>query len=476
MSIRIYNTATRAKEDFAPQQPPRVTMYNCGPTVYDFFHVGNARNFVVVDAIRRHLEHRGYQVKFVQNFTDVDDKIINRANETGEAWDTLAKRFTDAYFRNADALGVRRADVHPCATQHIPQQIRLVEQLIDKGLGYSSGGDVYYRVRAFSGYGELSGKNVDDLQEGARVSVGEQKEDALDFTLWKAAKPGEPFWESPWGKGRPGWHLECSAMSMEHLGETIDIHSGGVDLIFPHHENERAQSTGATGKQFVKYWLHNGFLTIDKQKMSKSLGNFFTIDQVLEKYDPATVRFYLLSAHYRHPLDYSEVALEEAKSATARIREAVVTAEKLTGKKSKTSAPGEAIEQIARILAEFDESMDDDFNTQRALGAVFEAVSLLNEARQKLSGGAPAAAESADAFSSIIHTLLERLGLDHLLFDSSAAGQHELTGHLIELLIRTRQLAKENKQYKLADTVRDELATLGIRLQDHPTGTIWLKD
>jgi cysteinyl-tRNA synthetase len=476
MSIRIYNTATRAKEDFAPQAPPRVSMYNCGPTVYDFFHVGNARNFVVVDAIRRHLEYRGYQVKFVQNFTDVDDKIINRANESGEAWDKLAKRFTDAYFRNADALGVRRADVHPCATEHIPQQIARVEQLIERGLAYAKDGDVYYRVRGFSGYGELSGKNIDDLQEGARVSVGEQKEDALDFALWKSAKPGEPFWESPWGNGRPGWHLECSAMSMQHLGETIDIHSGGVDLIFPHHENERAQSVGATGKPFVKYWLHNGFLTIDKQKMSKSLGNFFTIDQVLEKYDPATVRFYLLSAHYRHPLDYSESALEEAKSATGRIREAVTTAEKLlAGTAAGAAAP--ATENLARIERDFDEAMDDDFNTQRALGLIFEAVTLLNEARQQMAKAAQGAAEQVQAAISTIRRLLQRLGLDDLMFASAAAGgQDDLAEKLIELLIRTRQVAKENKQYKIADSVRDELAALGIRLQDHPTGTIWLKD
>ncbi len=470
MTIRIYNTATRTKEIFEPQNPDLVTMYNCGPTVYDFFHVGNARNFVVVDAIRRHLQHRGYNVKFVQNFTDIDDKIINRANENGEPWNELAERFTEAYFRNADALGVQRADVHPKATEHIPQQIALVESLIEKGMAYEKNGDVYFRVRRFDSYGALSGKNIDDLLEGARVDVGESKEDPLDFALWKSAKPGEPSWDSPWGKGRPGWHLECSAMSMEHLGETIDIHSGGVDLVFPHHENERAQSCGCTGKPFVRYWVHNGFLTIDKQKMSKSLGNFFTIDQVLERYDAASVRFYLLSAHYRHPLDYSDVALEEAKSATHRIKEAIVTAEKVLG--INPGAPADT-ELTNKLRAAFDESMDDDFNTQRAIGSLFEAVNHLNELRQKATKGEVVIAE-AEALVNLLHELLDRLGLKGIMFQ--AADDSALTDGLVDLLINARKKAKEAKQYQLADFIRDELGNLGIRLQDHPAGTIWLKD
>ncbi len=475
MTIRIFNTANRAKEDFAPQNPDMVTMYNCGPTVYDYFHVGNARNFVVVDAIRRHLEHRGYKVKFVQNFTDIDDKIIKRANENNEPWDKLAARFTEAYFRNADALGVRRADVHPKATEHIPEQIALVEKLIANGLAYEKNGDVYYRVRAFDSYGALSGKNIDDLLEGARVDVGDVKEDPLDFALWKAAKPGEPFWESPWGLGRPGWHLECSAMSMHHLGETIDIHSGGADLVFPHHENERAQSCGCTGKPFVKYWMHNGFLTIDKQKMSKSLGNFFTIDQVLERFEAAVVRFYLLSAHYRHPLDYSEQALEEAKSGLGRIREAVVTAEKLLGPQQENAGAAESVngEKIQPLRDQFDEAMDDDFNSQRAIGIIFEAVSALNEERQKFTKGDAEAAARGGAYVALIHELLDRLGLDALMFE--ATNDAGLTDGLVELLIETRKKAKEAKQYQLADFIRDELGNLGIRLQDHPGGTIWLK-
>lgn len=473
MTIRLYNTAERAKVTFEPQNPELVTMYNCGPTVYDYFHIGNARNFVAVDAIRRHLMRRGYKVKFVQNFTDIDDKIINRAKENNEPWDKLAERFTEAYFRNADALGVLRADAYPKATEHIPQQIAMVEKLIEKGLAYEKNGDVYFRVRKFDSYGALSGKNIDDLMEGARVDVGDSKEDPLDFALWKAAKPGEPSWDCPWGKGRPGWHLECSAMSKEHLGDTIDIHSGGIDLIFPHHENERAQSCGCSGKTFVKYWIHNGFLTIDKEKMSKSLGNFFTIDQVLERYDPATARFYLLSAHYRHPLDYSETALEDAKSAVTRIREAVTTAEKLIKSSTENSTSADATSKIAELETAFDEAMDDDFNTQRAIGSIFEAVTLLNEERQKSAKGDKEADGNATGYIALIHRLLEYLGLDTLMFESTEdAG---LTDSLVELLIETRKQAKANKQYQLADFVRDEMGKLGIRLQDHPTGTIWLK-
>lgn len=479
MTIRIYNTATRTKEEFLPQSAPHVSMYNCGPTVYDYFHVGNARNFVVVDTIRRHLKYRGYQVKFVQNFTDIDDKIIKRANENNEPWNELAERFTEAYFRNADALGVQRADAHPKATEYIQEQIQLVENLIAKDLAYAVGGDVYFRIRNFQSYGALSGKNIDDLQEGARVDVGEQKDDPLDFTLWKSAKPGEPSWESPWGLGRPGWHLECSAMSMAHLGETIDIHSGGIDLIFPHHENERAQSCGCSDKPFVKYWVHNGFLTIDKQKMSKSLGNFFTIDQVLEKFEPAIVRFYLLSAHYRHPLDYSDVALEETRSAVQRIREAVSTTEKLIKNAEAGPETAAATEKLVQLRALFDEAMDDDFNTQKAIGSIFETVTLLNQSKQEFvkNGSKSESAADCRAAITLIHDLLDRLGIDQLLFAEDSGGNNsQLTDDLVNLLIETRKQAKQAKQFQLADFVRDELGRLGIRLQDHPTGTIWLKD
>ncbi len=490
MSLKIYNTATRSKEDFAPLHPPAVTMYNCGPTVYDYFHIGNARNFVVVDTVRRYLIFRGYDVRFAQNFTDIDDKIINRSAERGEAWDHLAQRFTDYYFQMAEALGVMRADIHPKATDHIPHMIALIQQLEAKGLAYARGGDVYYRVRAFDSYGKLSGRNVDDLLEGARVDVtADQKEDPLDFALWKAAKPGEPSWESPWGPGRPGWHIECSAMSMHHLGETIDIHSGGIDLVFPHHENERAQSEGSTGHEFVRYWLHNGFVTRDAEKMSKSLGNFFTINEVLEKYPAASVRFALVSAHYRHPIDYSETALKEASAAIARIREAVQTVEKLLG--SNSPAPGATEKQQADAALEaFTTGMDDDFNTQRAIGVIFETVATLNEVRKGMSSGAPeeaaAARRTCAALAAVIHTMLEPLGLDALIFNAgneaastdanATGGDTAQMGKLIDLLIEARAMAKSAKQFALADHIRDQLAAMNIRLQDHPTGTIWLRD
>lgn len=472
MGIKVYNTATRQKEDFAPQNPPTVTMYNCGPTVYDYFHIGNARNFVSADIVRRYLKFRGYNVRFVQNLTDIDDKIINRAREKNVAWNELAEQFTGEYFKAAGLLGIEKADEHPKATDHIPHMQQLILKLMERGLAYAKGGDVYFRVREFKSYGELSGKNVDDLLEGARVDVGEDKEDALDFALWKSAKPGEPTWDSPWGPGRPGWHIECSAMSICHLGETIDIHSGATDLIFPHHENERAQSMGATGKPFVKYWLHNGFLTINKEKMSKSLGNFFTINEVLEKFPPDAVRFYLMSAHYRHPLDYSDAGLTEAQSAVARIREAVTTAEKIA------RMPGEVDKSAAQPYHDaFVEAMDDDFNTPKAMGVIFDAVSELNEKRQQLARqeAAPLATHIRGLIT-VIHELLDVLGLDKMIFAAEEQGAHaHLNEQLIQLLIDARTLAKKNKQFQMADHIRDELANLGIRLQDHPSGTIWLK-
>jgi len=484
MALLIYNTATRRKETFEPFKPPTVLMYNCGPTVYDYFHIGNARNFVVVDTIRRYLEFVGYRVRFVQNFTDIDDKIIKRANETGEPWDKLAERFINEYFKAADALGIQRATVHPRATEHIPQMIEVIQRLIDRGLAYVVDGNVYFRVRGFQHYGELSGKNVDELEEGARVEIEENKEDPLDFAVWKAAKPGEPSWESPWGLGRPGWHIECTAMALTHLGETIDIHSGGSDLIFPHHENERAQSMGVTGKPFVRYWLHNGFLTINREKMSKSLGNFFTINEVLAKYPPAVVRFYLLSAHYRHPLDYSDAALEEARSAVGRIREAVLSAEKLFDLMDPAVAPPSEAEpsaEVARFETAFSQAMDDDFNTQRALAAVFEAVADLNAWRLQLAQDPhnPSLAADVAGLINLIRRLLAVLGLDALIFADGKTEKPQdvrMAEELVDLLVRVRKMAREQRQFALADFIRDELAKMGIRLQDLPSGTIWLRE
>lgn len=484
MTLQIYNTASRRKELFEPLHPPAVTMYNCGPTVYDYFHVGNARNFVVVDTIRRYLEFSGYRVRFVQNFTDIDDKIIKRAQETGESWDKLAERFIGEYYKAADALGILRATVHPRATDHIPHMVALIEKLIERGLAYVADGSVYFKVRAFGSYGALAGKDIDELEQGARVEPEEHKLDPLDFALWKAAKPGEPSWESPWGPGRPGWHIECSAMALTHLGEVIDIHSGGCDLVFPHHENERAQSMGATGKPFVRYWLHNGFLTINREKMSKSLGNFFTINEVLAKYHPSIVRFYLLSAHYRHPLDYSDAALDEAKSAVNRIREAVVSAEKLFDLMDPAIAPPSEAEpsmEVARFESAFTDAMDDDFNTQRALAVIFEAVADLNAWRLKLAAEPrnPALAADVAGLTNLIHRLLGVLGLDDLIFgDRRTRTETEaiLVEQLVDLLVRVRKMARQQKQFQLADLIRDELSKLGIRLQDLPSGTIWVRD
>jgi cysteinyl-tRNA synthetase len=465
-------------------------MYNCGPTVYDHFHLGNARNFVVMDVIRAHLGYRGYRVIFVQNFTDIDDKIIRRAAEQNEPWDHLARRFEEVYFRNAERLGIRRADIHPRATEHIPQMIALIETLMEKGLAYAAGnGDVYYSVRSFRDYGKLSGRNPDDLLDGARVEPGESKRDPLDFALWKGAKPGEPSWDSPWGKGRPGWHLECSAMAMHHLGPTVDIHSGGTDLIFPHHENECAQSCGATGKQFARYWVHNGFLTRNDEKMGKSLGNFFTIDEVLGRWEAAAVRLFLLSAHYRSPLEFSGEALDNATSAVHRIRAALQTASKLLGihlpdSGAPVNAPENIDSDLAVIRDEFDRAMDDDFNSQGAIGQLFRVVSLLNERRQKAASGGGSKCLTEAAAQLVAH-FLDRLGLYGLIVapreSSEGSNNGELAGgafadQLLDLLVEVRAEARKAKQFAIGDRIRDRLAELGVRLQDHPTGTIWLKD
>ncbi|HOB20889.1 MAG TPA: cysteine--tRNA ligase, partial [Candidatus Atribacteria bacterium] len=317
--MKLYNTLTRKKEDFVPLVPGEVRMYSCGPTVYNYFHIGNARPFIIFDVFRRYMEYKGYKVTFVQNFTDIDDKMINRANEEGITVKELADRFIDEYFKDADALGIRRATVHPRATEHIEDIIRFIERLIEKGLAYVAGGDVYYNTAAFESYGKLSGQSLEDLELGARVEINEDKRNPMDFALWKSQKPGEPAWESPWGMGRPGWHIECSVMATKYLGETIDIHSGGQDLIFPHHENEIAQSEGASGKPFARYWLHNGYINVDNRKMSKSLGNFFTVRDISKQFDLEVVRLFMLSSHYRNPINFSDELLRQAQSALERL-------------------------------------------------------------------------------------------------------------------------------------------------------------
>ena len=517
MPLHIYNTLDRKKELFVPLDPAgkRVTMYNCGPTVYDHFHIGNARNFVVMDIARRYLEWSGYEVKFVQNLTDIDDKIIERANNENRSTEELTDEFTEKYYDDASKLGVRKADAHPRATEYVDEMIAYMKALEAKDLAYASRGSLYFRVRRFDGYGKLSGRSVDDMMEGARVDVVDEKDDPLDFVLWKAAKPGEPTWDSPWGKGRPGWHSECAVMAHDLLGETIDIHSGGMDLMFPHHENEIAQHEGLYGKPFARYWLHNGFLNIDSEKMSKSLGNFFKIDEVLgHGYAPEAVRAFLLSAAYRHPLDYNDKALDEAASAVKRINEGIETGEKLlpSGVEVPALATDTDDARVKPYLDRFREAMDDDFNTPRAIAVIHDLVSAIHETRQAQPFDADALAvyvgaakllrdffgfapfddssgaeegstdgsdESLGPVTSVVMViggLVADAGLDDLAEllrgSSSQAGNLD---QLLNLLIEARKLARKSKAFDIADAIRDQLAEAGFALEDHPQGTIWKK-
>src|SRR4030043_444539 len=377
--MKIYNTLTGRKEEFVPLIPNKVKIYACGVTVYDHCHIGHARNAVVFDVIRRYLRYKGFDVMYVRNFTDIDDKIINRAKQEGSTWDEVARKYTDEYYKDMDRLGVARADVEPKATEHIEEMINIVKGLIDKGYAYEVDGNVYFSVDTFPEYGKLSKRDKEEMMAGARVEVDERKKKSLDFALWKKTKQGEPFWESPWGLGRPGWHIECTAMSIKHLGESFDIHGGGADLLFPHHENEIAQSETFTGKPFARYWVHNGFITIDKEKMSKSLGNFFTIKEVLDKFDPEVVRYFLLSTHYRSPIEFSDEQLHEAESSIDRYYTTIVRINDFLLKKEEAkegfSNAGKFFEGLILSFKEkLEEALDDDFNTALALGHIFELI------------------------------------------------------------------------------------------------------
>lgn len=502
-TLHVYNTQTRRKELFEPVDPGHVRMYNCGPTVYDFFHVGNARNFVCADIIRRYLAYRGFAVTFVQNITDIEDKIINRAKKEGCAPEDIAEKYTRVFFEESAKLGVQRADHHPRATEYVPKMIEMVSALEQKGFAYTVEGDVYFRVSQFDGYGKLSGRKIDDLLSGARVEVSVKKEHPADFVLWKAAKPGEPSWDSPWGPGRPGWHLECSVMSTDLLGDTFDIHMGGIDLVFPHHENEIAQSEAATGKPFVKYWLHNGFLNINGEKMSKSLGNFFTINDVLAKFEPAVVRYFLLSGHYRAPLDFSDTALEEAKTAFSRLREARKNARDVAASSAAdpAKAPAEQKELLGKLRADFESAMDDDFNSPRALAALFELGHEINklyhlkiEAERTGRPLAAAARENAALLGGLLEELAGKvLGLDleeaaarigaeetekldalfHQLVPEEKRGAFAADDPMARLVL-VRAQARKEKQWAVADGVRNGLAALGFELIDLPGGkTEW---
>ncbi len=468
--MKLFNSMTMQKEEFVPIEEGKVRMYACGPTVYNYIHVGNARPIIMFDVLRRYLEYRGYDVTFVQNFTDVDDKIIKKANEEGVTSAEIAEKYIAEYFVDAKALGVREATVHPKATENIPQIIELIQTLIDRGYAYPVGGDVYYRTLEFEGYGKLSHQPIDDLKSGARIEVGDIKENPLDFALWKAAKPGEPAWDSPWGKGRPGWHIECSAMSNRYLGKTIDIHCGGSDLSFPHHENEIAQSEAANGCKFVNYWVHNGFINIDNKKMSKSLGNFFTVREAAEAYGYDCIRMFMLMSHYRSPLNYSGEILMQAKAALERLRTAKANLDFFAA----NGREGEMTEDEAAVAAgldkyrvKFDEVMDDDFNTADAISVIFEMVREINSAVSPAADPTKALAEACRA------EFLELCGVLGIPFGESGDDDGETAE--IEALIEQRQAARKAKNWGEADRIRDELKARGIILEDTPQGVKWKK-
>ncbi len=473
MAIKIYNTLTRQKEEFIPIEPGKVSMYMCGPTVYDYFHIGNARPFILFDIFRRYLKYRGFNVKYVTNLTDVDDKIIKKANEEHVSTDVVAEKYSKAFFEDTKRLGILEADVYPRATENISEIIESIKKLVQKGMAYPVDGDVFYSVMKFPAYGKLSGKNIDELESGARVDVDPRKKNPLDFAVWKAAKPGEPFWESPWGKGRPGWHIECSAMSVKHLGESFDIHAGGADLIFPHHENEIAQSEGATGKPFVKYWMHNGFLNIEGEKMSKSLGNFFTAREIMEKYHPAVVRMFFLLKHYRSPINFSEERIMEAQNALERIITTLENIDLLMAEsKDKLSQEKPCLsESIDELRQEFFNELDDDFNTAGAMSKLFD---LIKEANLILAKDQFDIDEilSLQKIKSIIEEVDSFLGI---LFYKEAAKTSIKEETLIKILIETRSKLRAAKQWQLSDYIRDELDKIGIELKDHPQKTTWRK-
>ncbi|WP_153125804.1 cysteine--tRNA ligase [Peribacillus tepidiphilus] len=463
MSIKIYNTLSRKKEEFQPLEEGKVKMYVCGPTVYNYIHIGNARPAIVFDTVRRYLEFRGYEVSYVSNFTDVDDKLIRAANELGEDVPTIAQRFIDAYFEDISALGCRKADVHPRVMESMDIIIDFIQALIDKGYAYESEGDVYYRTRKFEGYGKLSHQSIDDLKAGARIEVGEKKQDALDFALWKAAKEGEISWDSPWGKGRPGWHIECSAMAKKYLGESIDIHAGGQDLAFPHHENEIAQSEALTGKPFAKYWMHNGYINIDNEKMSKSLGNFVLVHDIIKKHDPKVLRFFMLSVHYRHPINYSEELLENMKAGLERLTTSYQNIKhRLSSSSGLTDHNEEWLNKIQDLREQFIKEMDDDFNTANAISVLFELSKQANYYLMEKNTHE----EVLKAFMNEFETLFSVLGLE-------LEAEEGLLDEEIERLIQERNQARKERNFSRSDEIRDQLKAMNIILEDTPQGTRW---
>ena len=463
MSIQIYNTLTRKKEVFVPLEAGKVKMYVCGPTVYNYIHIGNARPAIVFDTVRRYLEFSGYDVQYVSNFTDVDDKLIRAANQLGEDVPTIADRFINAYFEDVSSLGCQKADVHPRVMENMDIIIDFISQLIDKGYAYESEGDVYYRTRSFEGYGKLSHQSIDDLQVGARIEVGDKKQDDLDFALWKAAKEGEISWESPWGLGRPGWHIECSAMAKKYLGDTIDIHAGGQDLTFPHHENEIAQSEALTGKLFSRYWMHNGYINIDNEKMSKSLGNFVLVHDIIQKHNPQVLRLFMLSVHYRNPINYSEELLESTKAAYERLTTSYQNLKhRIEASTNLTENNQEWLDKIAALKEQFIEAMDDDFNTAKAISVLFDLSKLANYYLLEKN----TAVLVIDAFTTKFEELFHVLGL-------TLENEVEMLDEEIDALIEKRNQARKDRNFKLSDEIRDQLKEMNIILEDTAQGTRW---
>lgn len=464
--MKIYNTMTRQKEEFVPVNKNEVKIYACGPTVYNYIHIGNARPLCVFDVLRRYLEYRGYKVKFVQNFTDIDDKIIKRANEEGVSYEEISEKYIKEFWTDADGLNFKHATVHPKATENIDEIIAIIKTLVDKGYAYEAGGDVYFRTLKFNEYGKLSHQPIEDLESGARIAIGEVKDDPLDFALWKGAKPGEPYWDSPWGKGRPGWHIECSAMNRKYLGNTIDIHCGGQDLIFPHHENEIAQSECANGCSFANYWMHNGYINVDNVKMSKSLGNFKTVREIADVYGYEVIRYFLISAHYRSPINYNLDIINQCKAALERLytcRESLDFAVKNAS--ADVADDEQLLSDIAAHRDRFIEAMDDDLNTADGLSAVFELVKDINTRildKNVSKHVCETAAGLFDELCNVLGILYNRKSND---VDSE-----------IEALIEKRQEARKNKDFATADKIRDELKAKGIILKDTPQGVTWTKE
>ena len=477
MSLRIFNSLTRNKEEFVPLVPGKVGMYVCGVTVYDLCHVGHARSAVVFDTIFRHLKYLGFKVTYARNFTDIDDKIINRAREENIPWSEVNAKYIQAFYEDMGRLNIETPTVEPRATDHIPEMIAMIQALIENGRAYASGGDVFFAVKAFPEYGRLSGKNIDDLRSGARVEVNEAKRDPLDFALWKQSKPEEPAWDSPWGPGRPGWHIECSAMGTRYLGQTFDIHGGGKDLVFPHHENEIAQSCGASGKPPVRYWIHNGFVNIDKEKMSKSLGNFFTIRDIYQRHHPEALRLFLITSHYRNPIDYSEHNLEDALKVLTRFYEGIAAAQTVLKKQpqEKNSPAGETLSAYP-FIQRFEAAMNDDFNTAVAVAHLNEELRALNKMTADPPGDAAAIARSLAALQTagkvlgLFSRTPEQFQKEIFALKSQS---HDVDTDKIEHLIAERNAARKSKDWAAADRCRDALTEMGVLLEDTPGGTEW---